>query len=128
MHIVVIHKVMRGYKDEGGVYQGSSSGLKGQRQDGIGTMHRDLANLDETDGSRFFTKTLTTEVKTILAYYPCLVGAQTAEEDHMRKSNSLEEQPNGIIPLARTLSVFSGTREPNGVVCHGGIISEVAVQ
>lgn len=82
MHIVVIHEVMRGYKDGGGVYQGSSSGL------------------DETDGGRFFTETLTTEVKTIFAYYPCLVGAQTA--------------------LARTLSVLSGAREPNGVVCHGG--------
>ena len=28
-----------------------------------------------------------------------------------------------IAPLARALSVFSRTREPNGVVCHGEMIS-----
>ena len=27
-----------------------------------------------------------------------------------------------IVPLARALSVFSGAREPNGVVCHGEMI------
>jgi len=54
--------------------------------------------LDEANGGRLFTETLTAEVKTVLADKTSLVSAETA--------------------LTRALSVFSGAREPNGVVGH----------
>jgi len=54
--------------------------------------------LDEANGSRFFTKTLTAEVKTVFADKTSLMSAKAA--------------------LTRALSVFSGAREPNGVVGH----------
>jgi len=61
------------------------------------------SSLGETDGGGLFAETLTAEVDTVFTNDASLVGAQAA--------------------LARALSVFSGTREPNGVVCHGGTIS-----
>jgi len=61
------------------------------------------SSLGETDCSGLFTETLTAQVKTVFSDETSLVATQTT--------------------LARALSVFSGTREPNGVVCHGKMIS-----
>lgn len=43
------------------------------------------SNLGETDGCGLFTETLTTEIKTVFTDDTSLVGAQTAEEAHMKK-------------------------------------------
>jgi hypothetical protein len=55
--------------------------------------------LGETDGSRLLTEALTAEIQTVLADKTSLVGTETA--------------------LTTPFSVFSGAREPNGVVGHG---------
>jgi len=54
--------------------------------------------LSEPNGGRLFTEALTAEVKTVFADETSLVGTETA--------------------LTATLSIFTGTREPNGVVGH----------
>jgi len=56
--------------------------------------------LGEANSSRLFTEALTAEVKTVLADETCLVGAEAT--------------------LTAALSVLAGTREPDGVVGHGG--------
>lgn len=91
---------------------------------------RGWTNLAETDGGGLFTETLTTEVKAVFTDNTSLVGTQTTREAR-RRNQSEKCSTRGLIvaPLARALSVFSGTREPNGVVCHGEMICrKVAVE
>ena len=82
---------------------------------------QEASNLGETDGGGLFAETLTAEVEAVFANYTSLVGAQTTEEAEKDvRPRGLKRELTVTTPLTRPLSVFSRTREPNGVVCHGG--------
>jgi len=60
--------------------------------------------LNKTNGSRLFTETLSAKVESVLANKTGLVGTVTA--------------------LTAAFTIFSGTREPNCIVSHIGLLDE----
>jgi len=86
MDIVVIHEVMQSWSDEGGVcLRGFIESKSRWHQSRKETGNTGWTYLAETDGGGLFTETLAAEVETVFADETSLVGAQTAEEGHIRR-------------------------------------------
>jgi hypothetical protein len=113
---------MRDWRDEGDVHQWRLIESKNALE-WNGNGKRRASNLGKADSGRLFAETLAAEVKTIFANDTSLMGAQATEEAPKEINWGLKKRLTVTAPLTRALSVFSGTREPNGVVCHCGTIS-----
>ena len=85
-------------------------------------------HLGEPDGGGLLTEALTAEVEAVLADETSLVSTVAAEKDNHFVSfpMSLEHAEGGrYSPLAGALTELAGAREPDGVVCHFGILEKL---
>ena len=86
-----------------------------------------ITYLHKANGSRLFTEALSAKVESVLADKTSLVGAKAAKMMHQSTWPTSERarccrMDNRYSPLTAALAVFSGTREPNSVVGHIGLL------
>jgi hypothetical protein len=91
-------------------------GIRNQSIEWIGK-ERLQAYFGEPNGCRFFSETLTAQIKSVFADETRLMGTESARMDNEATACGVYFQ-HLCIPLTATLSEFSGAREPNGVVGH----------
>jgi hypothetical protein len=89
-------------------------------------------HLLEPDLVRVLAEALAAEVEVVLADETGNVGAEAAESVRAQLATTSIVEDIDCSPLARTLAVLAGTREPDGVVGHfddsGGANGEHARQ